>query len=203
MSGASAALPFLGEQCGLVSIELDPQRALALGKMRGCPVVPMDLLLPDMLDLDIIVLGGVRDRRWLKLTLSWPFQFVLQFPHCTSFSGGGNRLGIHVEAGQLLLHGLGIASVVHAEVACGENVKGLIRHGHWPIIGLFAHMLGLRHLLVKLLELSHIAPMRRPRCFFLFSREKMDFPINEATELVMPKELWQLSDICVQAITEE
>ena len=131
------------------------------------------------------------------------FQFVLQFPHCTSFPGGGNRLGIHVEAGQLLLHGLGIASVVHAEVACGENVKGLIRHGHWPIIGLFAHMLGLRHLLVKLLELSHIAPMRRPRCFFLFSREKMDFPINEATELVMPKELWQLSDICVQAITEE
>jgi site-specific DNA-cytosine methylase len=203
IGGWSAALPFFDEQCGLVSIELDPQRALALGRMRGCPVVPIDLLLPDMLALDIILLGDVRDRRWLKITLSWPFQFLLQSPPCTSFSGGGSRLGIYIEAGQLLLHGLGIAAVIQAEVSCGENVKGLIRHGHWPIIGLFAHMLGLRHLLVKVLELSHIVPMRRPRCFFLFSREKFDFPINEATELLVPKELWQLSDIYVQEITEE
>ena len=101
--------------------------------MRGCPVVPVDLLLPDMSDLDIVVLGDVRDRRWIKLTLSWPFRLLLRSPPCTSFSGGGNRLGIHVEAGQLLLHGLGIAAVVHAEVTCGENVKGLIRHGHWSI----------------------------------------------------------------------
>ena len=59
-----------------------------------------------------------------------------------------------------MLHGLGIAAVVNAEVSCGENVKGLIRHPHWALIGLFAHMLGLRNLRVKLLELSHIVPMK-------------------------------------------
>ena len=203
IGGWSASLPFLDACCGVVSIELDPERAMALGKMKGCPVVPVELILPDLLEYDLVILGDVRDRKWLKLTLAWPFRVLLQSPPCTSFSGGGNQMGIHDEAGLLMLHGLGIASVIHADVACGENVKGLIRHPHWPIIGLFAHMLGLRNLQVKLLELSHIVPMKRPRCFFLFFRTKIDFPINDAQALVLPKELWQISDQYVDEINEE
>lgn len=195
--------PFLGENCGFVSIELDVQRALALGKMRGCPVVPVDFLLPDMSDLDNVVLGDVRDRRWIKLTLSWHFRLLLQSPPCTSFSGGGNRLGIHVEAGQLLLHGLGIVAVVHAEVTCGENVKGLIRHGHWSIIGLFAYMLGLGHLLVKLLGAFAHRSYAKASVLLSLLQEKFDFSNYGATELALPAELWQLSDIYVEGIDEE
>ena len=160
IGGWSEALTFVDDGCGIVSIEIDTCRALALSKMRGCQAVPLDAIMPDMSSLDIVVIGDVRDRRWLKLTLGWPFRVLMMSPPCTSFSGGGNCLGIHDENGQLMLHGLGIAAVVNAEVSCGENVKGLIRHPHWALIGLFAHMLGLRNLRVKLLELSHIVPMK-------------------------------------------
>lgn len=203
IGGWSEALPFLDDGCGIVSIEIDTRKAIALSKMRGCQAVPLEAILPDMLSLDIVVIGDVRDRRWLKLTLGWPFRVLMMSPPCTSFSGGGNCLGIHDENGQLMLHGLGIAAVVNAEVSCGENVKGLIRHPHWALIGLFAHMLGLRHLRVKLLELSHIVPMKRPRCFFCFFRVLLDFPINEGTALNLPAKLWQISEMFVQGISEE
>ena len=203
VGGWSEALTFVDDGCGIVSIEIDTCKALVLSKMRGCQAVPLDAIMPDMSSLDIVVIGDVRDRRWLKLTLGWPFRVLMMSPPCTSFSGGGNCLGIHDENGQLMLHGLGIAAVVNAEVSCGENVKGLIRHPHWALIGLFAHMLGLRNLRVKLLELSHIVPMKRPRCFFCFFRVLLDFPINEATALNLPAKLWQISETFVQGISEE
>ena len=203
IGGWSAAFPFLDDNCGCVSIENDPARALLLARMRNCPVIPVDSVRPDDLMRDLVVLCDVRDRRWLKLTLAWPFRLLVQSPPCTSFSGGGNQNGTQDEAGELMLHGMGIASVVDAQISCGENVRGLIGHPHWPLILRFAHLLGLRNLQVKLLELSQVVPMKRPRIFYCFFRQRCNFPINEARSLDLPNALWQLTDHFVPELTEE
>ena len=114
--------------------------------------------------------------RWLKLTLAWPFRLLVQSPPCTSFSGGGNQNGIQDEAGELMLHGMGIASVVDAQISCGENVRGLIGHPHWPLILRFAHLLGLRNLQVEAFGAFSGGPNEEAEDLLLFLLPKVQLP---------------------------
>ena len=75
--------------------------------MRACPAVPLDFLTADLATQEVVIIGDIRDKRWLKISLAWPFRGVLHSPPCTSFSGGGNALGLQAEDGQLMLQDIG------------------------------------------------------------------------------------------------
>jgi len=91
------------QNAAVVAIEIDPERAVRLAKMRACPAVPLDFLTADLATQEVVIIGDIRDKRWLKISLAWPFRGVLHSPPCTSFSGGGNALGLQAEDGQLML----------------------------------------------------------------------------------------------------
>ena len=203
IGGWSAALPFLVNKASVVSVEIDPVRAGILARSRKCPVIPLDLLMPDMVLDDIVVLGDIRDKRWMKITLAWPFRGILHSPPCTSFSGGGSSLGLQVEDGQLMLHALGIVSVLRPQFSVGENVKGLLKHPHWQLVHLFARCLGLGNLKVKLLDLDLVMPMKRPRCFFCFFEVPTDFSLLGATKLALPGGLWQIDESFAVGVGKE
>jgi hypothetical protein len=105
IGGWSAALPFMVQNAAVVAIEIDPERAVRLAKMRACPAVPLDFLTADLATQEVVIIGDIRDKRWLKISLAWPFRGVLHSPPCTSFSGGGNALGLQAEDGQLYVAG--------------------------------------------------------------------------------------------------
>jgi site-specific DNA-cytosine methylase len=203
IGGWSAALPFMVQNAAVVAIEIDPERAVRLAKMRACPAVPLDFLTADLATQEVVIIGDIRDKRWLKISLAWPFRGVLHSPPCTSFSGGGNALGLQAEDGQLMLHSLGCLAALQPEFSIGENVKGLLKHPHWHLIHRFAEMLGLKHLRVKLLDLEQVMPMRRPRCFFCFFARPMDFSILGATKLRIPEGLWTVAERYEVGLTPE
>ena len=203
IGGWGAALPFMVQNAAMVAIEIDPARAQRLANMRACPVVPIEFLSADMATQEVVLVGDVRDKRWLKISLAWPFRGVLHSPPCTSFSGGGDALGLQTEDGQLMLHSLGCLAALGPEFSIGENVKGLLKHPHWHLVHRFAEFLGLKHLRVKLLDLEQVMPMRRPRCFFCFFANPMDFSILGATQLRLPVTLSTIAERYEVGLTPE
>ena len=97
IGGWSAALPFVVQDAAVVAIDIDPVRASRLAAMRSCIAVPIDFLTADIAAQNVVIIGDIKDKRWLKVSLACPFRGILHSPPCTSFSGGGRALGLQVE----------------------------------------------------------------------------------------------------------
>lgn len=192
IGGWRHGLDLLGLNVGVVAIELDPVPALWYCRQFGVPMLETDDIQPDEAASDMVVLADVLDRKWWKLSLACPFRFVVFSSPRVSFSKGGKQGGFRDLNGQLLLHSLGIVSVLRPELGVGENVDALFRHPEWIHVPTFATKLGLSQVRLKVTDLVRLSPMKRPRAFMIFTQERLPLGHSNEKSPVLRDDFWRL-----------
>ena len=162
------------------SIDFDPQPCKLLALKRRIVPYTVDQLVEEVVaDRSAVVVGDVADPRWWFTTcVVDPFDVIAWSSPCITFSKAGLRAGLLSPEGLVLLKAIGLRSVFGSRFSFGENVLGLLKHEHWPLILDFAKGFG-QFGWVEL-NLSVIAPMQRPRLFVVQCENEVDeFPSHE------------------------
>eukprot|EP00438_Fugacium_kawagutii_P015074 Skav234498 [mRNA] locus=scaffold2015:27635:55825:- [translate_table: standard] len=103
----------------------------------------------------------------------------------------------------LMIDALGIVAVLCPHASTLENVEALLSHPHWRFISQVQDFLRLRNFRIKVLELSHLVPMRRKRCFICHFREQTDFPIGGLRTYRIDDHVWQLHGALEEPLSHE
>ena len=162
------------------SVDIDPLPCKLLALKRRVVPYTVDQLVEEVVeDRSAVVVGDVADPRWwFTSCVVDPFDVIAWSSPCITFSKAGMRAGLLSPEGLVLLKAIGLRSVFGSFFSFGENVLGLLKHEHWPLILDFAKGFGQFGWIE--LNLSVIAPMQRPRLFVVqYGMECDVFPSHD------------------------
>eukprot|EP00438_Fugacium_kawagutii_P008451 Skav217432 [mRNA] locus=scaffold1729:255000:261242:+ [translate_table: standard] len=150
----------------VVSIEIDPSRALLFSRNFQVPMVDPQELFTHPTSDETVVAADALDTSWWLLSLAAPFTAIVYSAPCPPWSRGGTKPGFDSPEGVLLAHSFGFIHLFGVPIAIGENVDGLTDHPHWGRVIALLEATGLRYEVV-VHDLADVGYMHRKRCFLL------------------------------------
>eukprot|EP00438_Fugacium_kawagutii_P035852 Skav205420 [mRNA] locus=scaffold582:213902:218554:- [translate_table: standard] len=160
--------------CTTVAIENDLQACMHYATSHGVPLldggnpIPANALIA--LDKSCIIHSDVTSTNWLEAVGMWRPNFLCISAPCPPWSGASKAPGMGSPNGVLLLEALLLGRFIMPDFITLENVIGITRHEHFTMIMRTISHVGYKILWAGAVEMTGVAPVRRPRWLALLVR---------------------------------